>query len=192
MALATVSDLRALLKEDATGLSEDEGTLLLDLATASVQAAARQTLTEIVDDTVTLMGTRDRWFDLPQQPVTAVTAVSVDGEALAAGTDYKRFGSRLWRRHGWARCDEPSEVTVTYSHGYPDWDPRLGLARGAVLALAAQVFTNPIGAVGMSIDDYRLQFTQTPQPQLAGLIPESVSRALRRTYGPRARMTRVG
>lgn len=190
MALATAANLRSLLKEDASGLSDDDAALLLDLATGAVQAAARQTLTQVVGDTVTLAGTRDAWFDLPQLPVTAVDAVAIDGNPV---TDYKRFGARLWRRDRWAVChDEPSAVTVTYTHGFPDGDPALALARSATLALAAQMYTNPVGAVGMSIDDFRLQFTQTPSSDLAGLIPDSLRRTLRRTYGPRARLVRIG
>lgn len=191
--LADADDLRLLVKADAATLTDDEANLLLQLATGAVQAAAGQDLVLTEADTVTLMGTRDRWFNLPQRPVADVTAVSVDGEALTAGTDYKRFGDRLWRRHGWARChDEPSEVTITYTHGYPDWDPKLALARAAVLALAAKMSENPTGATGFSIDDYSQQYGQTPTSDLAGLIPDNLRRSLRRAYGARGRLVRIG
>lgn len=190
--LATVADLRTLLKEDSGTLTDDEGELLLGLATGAVQAAAAQQLVSATES-VTLVGTCDQWFDLPQQPVTAVAAVSVDGVVLTVSVDYKRFGARLWRRCGWAKCpDEPSEVAVTYTHGYADWDDKLALARQATLTLASKMFTNPIGAIGMSIDDYRLQFGQSAGSDLAGIVPETVRRALRRTYGKRGRFTRVG
>lgn len=190
--LATVEGLRSLLKEDAAGLTDDDATLLVELATGAVQAAARQNLVRTTDDTITLMGTQDQWLDLPQGPVTAVTAVAIDGVAVTVGTDYKRFGARLWRRRGWARCDEPSEVTVTYTHGYEDWDPKLGLARSAVLTVAARMFANPIGATGLSIDDYSQQFSGSSNSDLSGMVPAHLQAVLRRTYGPRARMVRIG
>ncbi|SFO59772.1 hypothetical protein [Amycolatopsis rubida] len=188
--LATAADLRALLDEDDTSLPDAKAELLLQLATGAVQTAAGQQLVFVADDTVQLLGDTDAWFTLPQRPVTAVASVTVDG---GTATDYKRFGDRLWRRCGWAvRACEPSVVEVTYSHGYADGDGHLTLARSAVLALAAQMFTNPVGAVGMSIDDYRLQFTQTSQSDLAGLVPGNLRKALRRTYGARARLVKIG
>jgi hypothetical protein len=188
--LATAADLRGLLKEDETSLPDTEATILLELATGAVQGAARQDLVEYEDDVITLMGTHDQWFSLPQRPVTVVTSVLIDGDPV---TDFKRFGDRLWRRHRWARCrDEPSSVEVTYSHGYYAGHPRLQPARSAVLALAARMFANPIGAVGMSIDDYKQQFAQSAVADLAGVLPPIVTKSLRQQYGPRGRLSRIG
>jgi hypothetical protein len=191
--LADAESLRLLLKEDAASITDDAANLLLQLATGAVQNAAGQDLLQVEGDTVTLMGTRDQWFNLPQRPVTTVTAISVDGEALTAGTDYKRFGARLWRRRGWARChDEPSEVTVTYTHGFEGWDPKLALARGATLVLAAKMSDNPTGATGFTIDDYSQQYAQSSAQELAEMIPENLRRSLRRAYGARGRLVRIG
>lgn len=188
--LATPGDLRALLKEDSTTLPDDEANVLLGLATGAVQAAIGQDLLEAVGDVVTLLGTTESWFDLPQRPVTAVTTVVLDGTTI---TDYKRFGARLWRSNGWATIPgEPSTVVVTYSHGYADWDAKLGLARSAVLTLAARTFANPIGATGLSIDDYSQQFSQSSNSDLSGLVPATLRRALRRAYGPRGRAVGIG
>ncbi|GAB3376251.1 hypothetical protein [Amycolatopsis echigonensis] len=182
--LATAADLRALLDEDATSLPDDKATLLLSLATGAVQAAARQDLVFVADDTVQLLGDTDCWFTLPQRPVTAVGTVKLDGNPV---TDWKPFGARLWRRCGWAICPgEPSTVEVTYSHGYQDTDPKLGLARSAVLAVAARMFANPVGATGMSIDDFSQQFSQSTNSDLSGLVPENLAKSLRRAYGARA------
>ncbi|MFF4600560.1 hypothetical protein [Amycolatopsis sp. NPDC001319] len=188
--LADVEGLRGLLKEDAGSLSDDDATRLLELATGVVQAAAGQLLVEVVDDTITLMGTTDRWLDLPQRPVTTVTSISLEDEPV---TDYKRFGDRLWRRHGWARCaDEPAVVEVVYTHGFPDWDAKLALARSAVLAVAAKMNDNPTGATGFTIDDYSQQYGQSSTSDLAGLIPDNLRRSLRRAYGARGRLVRIG
>lgn len=187
--LASVAGLRALLKEDAAGLSDEDATLLLEMATGAVQGAARQDLVEVTE-TVTLMGDSESWFNLPQRPVTAVTSVKIDDAAV---TDYKRFGARLWRRIGWATiAGEPSAVEVAYTHGFADWDRHLAPANAAALALAAKAAVNPIGVIGMSIDDYRLQFGQSASSDLALLVPENVRKSLRRLYGPGARLTRIG
>jgi hypothetical protein len=163
--LATADELRTLLKQDETALPDATAELLLKLATGAVRGAVGQTLTLVENDTITLMGTRDRWLNLPQRPVAAVTAVSLDGEAV---TDYKRFGARLWRRDRWApRCDEPSEVSVTYTHGYQDWDDKLVPAKGPALTVAAKLSENLLGATGMSIDDFSLQFGQSSGEQFA-------------------------
>jgi hypothetical protein len=188
--LATAEDLRALLDGDATTLPDAKVGVLLRIATGSVQAAARQEIVLTLDDPVEVMGTSDQWFDLPQIPAISVSAVEIDGTVV---TDYKRIGSRLWRRRGWASiCDEPSLVAVTYSHGYPEGSSKLGLAESTVLALAARWANNPDGAVGMSIDDFSKQYSQSSNSDLAGLIPDRLQKLLRTTYGPRGRFVRTG
>lgn len=186
--LATVADLRTLLGEDATSLPDAEATLLLEMATGAVQAAAGQDIVQRVDDTVTLMGTVSSWLHLPQLPVTAVSAVTLDGQAVG---DHKVVGARLWREGGWAsNPGTPSTVEVTYTHGYADGDPGLQLARSAVLATASQMFSNPTSATGFSIDDYREQYAQSSE--MAGTVPQRLQKALRRQYGPRGRLVRIG
>lgn len=182
---ATLADLNALLGET---VDEAAGALLLETATGTVQAVTGQRLVAVVDDTATMLGTAEAWLDLPQRPVTAVESVEVDGETV---TDYKVFGSRLWRACGWATCpSEPSTVAVVYSHGYAADAQEMQLARSVVLALAAQAYSNPAGATGYAIDDYREQYAQTADagPQ----IPDHVRVALLRAYGRRGGLVKVG
>jgi hypothetical protein len=187
--LASVADLHSLLGEDATTLPVGEAELLLSLATGAVQSAAGQRITVLAGDEVTLMGTTESWLSLPERPVTAVTSVTVDGGAV---TDYTRFGARLWRESGWSTgAYRPTPVTVVYSHGYVDGDQELQFARSATLAVASKMFTNPIGATGLSIDDYSEQYSQSTNSDLMGLIPERLRKALRRAYGSRGGLVRV-
>jgi hypothetical protein len=187
--LATPADLRTLLGEDSASLTDAEAELMLELATGAVQAAAGQDILEATE-TITLIGTVESWLSLPQRPVTAVSSVSLDGDTV---TDYKRFGDRLWREDGWASSAyEPSEVQVAYTHGLASTDQRIQLARSAVLAIAAQLFSNPNGATGFSIDDYREQYSQSASSDIAGLVPSRLQKALRRKYGPRGRLVRIG
>src|SRR5699024_9585883 len=107
------------------GLTDTEAELLLELASSAVRAAAGQMLTATSDDEVTLMGTTGSWLVLPEQPVTGISSVEVDGEPV---DDYTRFGSRLWRDAGWAdHPSRPMPVTVVYDHGYVEGDEELGL-----------------------------------------------------------------
>ncbi len=187
--LATPDDLRNLLGEDSDSLPDAEVELLLQLATGAVQAAAGQELVEATS-TIEIVGTVDSWLPLPQQPVTSVEGVALDDAEIA---DYKRFGARLWRAAGWAFSPYvPATVKVTYTHGYPEGAPALALARSAVLALAAQMYSNPTGATGLSIDDYREQYSQSAASDLTGLVPANLVRALRRQYGARGRLVKVG
>ncbi|MBB3666402.1 MULTISPECIES: hypothetical protein [Prauserella salsuginis group] len=185
--LATAEDLRTLLGEDATGLTTAEAELLLQLATGAVQAAAGQSILQATE-TVAVMGTVESWLSLPNRPVTDVSSVTLDGAEVS---DHKRFGDRLWRARGWAASAyEPSTVEVTYTHGYLTTDAGAQLARSATLMVAAQMFSNPSSAGGFSIDDYQEQ--GTPNSDMAGMVPQRLQQALRRQYGPGARMVKIG
>jgi len=188
--LATPEDLAALLQLDWATLTDAEKvslTMLVEIGTAVVQGEVRQRLVQIVDDTITLLGTTDSWLDLPQRPVTAVASVVVDGQAV---TDWQRHGSRLWRSCGWASSAyEPSTVEVTYTHGYPDGDQALQLARGATLAVIRDWAANPTAATSIRIDDY----AETYSAMAARLEASTYLRAaLHRQYGQRGGLVRVG
>lgn len=188
--LATSADLANKLQRDLATLNADTATLLLDTATGLVQDEVRQRLVEVVGDTFTLLGTAESWLSLPERPVTDVTAVALDGEALTFGDDLKRFGSRLWRREGW-QVDRhaPATVTGTYTHGYPSGAQRLQTARGIVLAMCAQAYENATGVRGEAIDDYRVQWDEVAARME---LSEHARRTLRRAYGRRAGLVRIG
>lgn len=175
--LAQVGDLSEFIGESLAFGTEE---LLLELATAAVQAAAGQRIVEVEDDQVELLGTDDRWLPLPERPVQSVASVEIDGDPI---TDFDLRGSRLWRELYWSqRWRKPSSVSVAYTHGYPDGDQGMQFARQATLMIAAQMNVNPTGATGFSIDDYREQYSQA-SGAVGGELPESLRKALRRRYG---------
>lgn len=191
--LAHPDDLAAVL---GLGSSLDlaRAIVLIEAATAIVQAACDQPpqrLLYVEDDEVELFGDMRGWLMLPQRPVQNVTAVSIDdGDPLAAGTDYKVFGSRLWLASGWwAGTGVPATVNVTYSHGYPAGDQGLQLARAAVLGLIRGVYGNPNGATAVRIDDYSASYDKLAAQMDAS---EHLQVALRRQYGRPAGMVRLG
>lgn len=191
--LATVADLAHKLQRDPGSLNTDAATLLLETATGRVQGVVRQRLVQVVDDPFERLGTTSSWLSLPQRPVTAVTAVEIDGEAVTEGTgagQWDRFGARMWRDCGWATyAYRPSKVTGTYTHGYADNAQELQPARGIVLAMCAQAYENATGARSEAIDDYRVDWGEVAARMD---VSKEAREDLRRTYGRRGGLTRIG
>lgn len=206
--LATPEDLASALQQD---LDLATATLLVECATAVVQEAAGQRIVQVVDDQLTIMGTSDSWLDLPQIPVTAVSAVTLDGSDVS---DWKLIGNRLWRSCGWQtnlgqswwppspdrgfayynnRVPEPSVVALTVTHGYATGAQELQLARSAVLSLATKVYSNPSGLISESIDDYSASFASSVAAMSAAMDASPyLKQALRRQYGRRGGLVRIG
>jgi|SRR5690349_23070007 len=182
--LATPSDLASLLQQDVDTAT---ATLLIEASTAVVQAVTGQRIVQVVGDIVTLdLDEYDDglYLNLPERPVTAVTTVTIGATAV---TDYSTQlrRARLWRAYGWrstlvAYPDQPSLVTVTYTHGYAAGHQRLQLARSAVLQLAASVYANPGGATREQIDDYAVAYEAASARMDAS---PSLANLLRRQYG---------
>lgn len=156
MAFATAEQLRIWL-----GLSTIDTTRadeLLEKLTGAAKRVAKQQLEAVTDDSIELQGTWDKVLRLPQRPVTAVSAVAIDGAALTVDVDF------TWTRAGkLVRASRPATllprmangywggehavVTVTYSHGYATIPDDVV---GVVLASAARAYTNPAGAMSHS------------------------------------------
>lgn len=187
--LATQADLETFLE---TTFTSARATLLLECATAVVQAAAGQRIVQVTE-TVTLDGSPGSWLNLPEIPVSAVSSVKLDGATIAAGaasSQYKRRAARLYRSDGWqASRWAPSEVEVGYTHGYPSGHQALQLARATCLSLASQVQSNPTGVQSERIDDYAVTYTQ--MEAVLATAPHLVT-ALVRKYGRRAGLVKIG
>jgi hypothetical protein len=189
--LGTAVEL-ALLMADA-GLTEEQATLMLELATAEVQAAAGQRLVEVLDEAIELFAFAGRWFTLPERPVTEISSLVIDdGDELVAGTDYKRpaGSATLFRRCGWAACQsEPSIVAAVYSHGYADGHQRLEFGRSAVFGIA-KLASGMTGVASEAIDDYRVTYAAA----VAWAMEQSpqLRASLARYYGTRAGLVRLG
>lgn len=133
--LATIADLTArgiVVDPSETAIVQE----YLDEASAIVRDAAGCLISKTTG-TIKLQGDTDRWLRLPGPPVESVSAVTIDDVAV---TDFKVRGDSLWRECGWQRvgwhCSLiPSEIAVTYTHGY---DPVPDDIIGLVCRLAAQ------------------------------------------------------
>lgn len=153
MSFATPSDLAAYLQREAfTGAEVTSAQLALDIASAVVRERTGQDFT-VATETVTLDTHGGEDVYLPQLPVTDVATITTrnKGETTtttrAVNTDYEVRGSRLrWVGLGlW-----PYEVTVTYTHGY---DTIPDDVKGATLAVAAEIHSNPEGLSQSALDD---------------------------------------
>jgi hypothetical protein len=183
--LITPEELISYLQQD---VDADLAALLVETATGVVQRAARQRLVQATDD-ATLSGGCSVWLRLPERPVTAVSAVTVDGSPV---TDYRRLADRLWRGCGWyARPISTtglippwSDVVVANTHGWPAGAGELQTARSYVLGLCTQAASNPTRIEALAIDDYRESRGQLADQLGMSLTREHV-KALRRAYGRR-------
>lgn len=187
--LAAPEDLASLLERD---LDRYKAEMVIECGTAVVQeAAGNQRLVQVVDDPGTIMGTTDSWLDLPQRPVTAVSDVTIDGVAIAAGrSGYLHIGNRLWRACGWATYwGEPSIIGYVSTHGYVTGSQDLQLARNAVLGLVRGLFDNESGALRVAIDDYSAAYDAMSASMDAS---PNLRAALQRKYGQRAGVVRLG
>lgn len=194
--LATVEDLASITERD--DLVNYQAEMLIQCATAVVQAICGQRIAEVVDDVVTLdldQFDADTYLYLPERPVTAVSAVSIGSTLLATPVDYtvQLSRGRLWRPYGWRSVlvryfDQPSTVTATYTHGWPYDSQKIQFARSAVLSLAKGCVSNPKGATRITIDDYTEAYdVMTSQMEATPFLIT----ALKRTYAMPPRSARL-
>lgn len=189
--LAATADLTA---RGITWTSPAEDTKVntfLAEASATIRDAAGVPILQKAS-TVVITGSCDQWLRLPGPPVTAVSAVSIDGTALAS-TEYKLADSALWRSSGWQPQYEPSLVTVTMTHGLAEVPPDVVgmvcvLVAGALRASRAVsdgsgLAPPPADVASLAIDDYRVQFQQGERQATLFEIPRHVRDSLRTRFG---------
>jgi hypothetical protein len=159
-------------------------TVMLAVASSVVRAAAGSPILEN-ESAVTLTGWGDRSLELPGKPVTAVSAVEVDGVAV---TDFLLTDSgNLWCRDGWGCADDPVSVEVTMTHGLPTV-PAHVVQLVCDLAIAGAAAA-PDGAhdprvVAERIDDYSVTFAQGAEAVASVMeLPKMTRHWLRAQFG---------
>jgi hypothetical protein len=183
--LVTPEELASFLQKD---LDTATATLLIELATGKVQAAAGQRLVAATSTFVIDVGMWDcdEYLTLPQMPVRSVTSVLIDGVAV---TDWYLRSQQLWRLYGWnTNPNAPTQVTATgVAHGYLADSQALELARGYVLALCAMPYETAGAAVqSESIDDYRVTYADA---DAAMQVTDAMRDQLIAAYGTSAYVT---
>lgn len=200
--LATTADLTARgIETSETGKVD----AFLQSASDEIRHAAGVPITQ---ETVTIEipGVCDQWLHLPGQPVTSVSSVEIDGEAV---TDYKLVGGHLWRRKGWqdASTDsaffgvvwawEPVNVTVALTGGLTEVptdivDLVCAMVGHALAESDDGGYASRGDLTSARIDDYSEQYAGTATTKLAGPmeLPEATRQRLRARFGGNAGLVR--
>lgn len=148
--------------------------VLLQLASAAIQAEARQQLELVENEQAELRGNWSHKLWLPERPVTAVSGITirhgsifVNDWVLQENNDYRWDRLGLVRRVSYitGRLLAPvsgywggdmAVVDVTYSHGFEVIPDDL---RGVCLQAAARAFSNPIGVEAEAVTNaYSVQY----------------------------------
>lgn len=163
--LANAADLA--LQPGVPELSTTVAERLIEAATSVVQTVTQQRLVRVVNDVVVLevLNGCSHDLELPERPVVSVSTVLIGSAAVV---DFRLVRTRLWRSNGWRSTmrlfpDEPTLVTVTYTHGYDPDDWRIELARSTTLMLAAGAALGTPGITSESIDDYQVVYDKMSQ-----------------------------
>lgn len=196
MSFATAEDVATRLGRTLDATEAATVTDLLKLATGLIQNEARQTLTQVEDDTLTRSGTPEDRVRLPQRPVTEVSSVTLDDAELTEGEDYYVDGDELVRLpasgqssfalisgSGWGTPDQTLEVV--YTHGY-DTDSFPETIRGLTIEMAKRAFMNTSGAMMERLGQAQVQYAvQGSAPGLMLTADEAnlVRDSFRRTAG---------
>lgn len=164
--LASVDELMVLLGRTFDETEEAQAGMILRQASSAVRAWTRQTLSVVTGDIITLPGSWSSELELPERPVTAVTAVAVDGTTLDASAYALKLGRLQRTRHDisllnfdpWYRCGwggPERAVTVTYTHGYATIPDDV---HDVVLEVAALLMGNPGHVRQESLGSYAVTY----------------------------------
>lgn len=181
--LATSADLsdRGVEPDD-----DDVAATFLAVASSVVRGAAQSPILATTSTVEVWAQDADQYLDLPGKPITAVSAVVLDGTTLDA-TDYKLIDGRLWRHCGWGDGCTPSQVTVTMTHGLaaaPAWVVQIvcdlaiaGMKAAPNGARDPRVFVETLGP-------YSVTYSQAGDLVATAMeLPSATKLALRKAFG---------
>lgn len=162
---ATPADLASYLQQDVDTAS---ATLVLQLASGRFSADAEAWWTPQTT-TYVQAGTCATKLVLPFDPVTAVSAVRINGVVV---TGYTLILNVLYRPAGFGtpNANPPDRLEVDLTWGYAAVTDDV---KGAVLDTAAQAYQVPVGTVvSESIDDYAVRYATTGGLKLTAAAAE--------------------
>lgn len=156
----TVADLGARLKRDLT--ADASAAECVAAACDICRTVSEQDFSLVEDDVLTLDGTGTDVLLLPQLPVTEVSSVEVDDEAV---TDFTVTDSGLLVHTESVWTKGRQNVVVTYSHGYATNEDVPSDVRIVALAVAARL---------MKSDDILWEGNEVAGTRL-GVLPTDLS-----------------
>lgn len=150
--LVTAAELRSYLDLEEADLADARAELIIGGVGGLVRAYTNQLLDVVAADTVTLDGTGTDVLLLPELPVTDVTAVTDDGDALAEADNWAWTDTGiLWRLGGNVWTAGRGRYEVTYDHGHATIPDAI---RMVVLRVAARAVNNPEGLTQEGLGGY--------------------------------------
>lgn len=204
---ATPTDLTYRLRQD---VDTNSAQAILDDVSEDIRVACNQTISLVTNDVQVLRVTpRGSTLVLPERPAQQPTAITINGNALAAwywdGIDTVSLIPLVPINGVMFDSEYPlsliytafpgsypgywsaTTVTVTYTHGSnaSDW---LAAAKSACLSAAARVYTNPEGTTSEQIDDYAKRTADQSQ----GLLSAAEVKRVKSQYGRSAAMAYLG
>lgn len=187
---ATAADLASFLGVTiAAGADTNRANLLLQLATAEIQAYCEQKLSLVTSETITIRGLNGALILLPELPVVSVATVVEDGVTLTVDTDYRLEPYGILRRLsgtsfiGWspyfAVWPTTFNVAVTYTHGYATIPVDL---KAICLETAARQWSNPLEVESESITNYSVTYGSAGTALAVGTLSLDARQLLDRKY----------
>ncbi|MCX4686767.1 hypothetical protein OG401_21040 [Kitasatospora purpeofusca] len=150
---ASPEQLQRHLRLDAIDI--DTAVQLLADAEDVIRAALGQTVDQVLGDTAELVGSGTTLLLLPELPVTAVTAVTIDGTTVpASGYRWNRHGA-LTRLDGVWPLD--AVVRVTNDHGWSDLPTAF---TRVCVQVAGRSWVNPAGVDAESLGDRSITYAK--------------------------------
>lgn len=158
---------------------------LLKVASDSVRDAAGSPISQTTSIVQYDGWLCEKYLRLRGLPITAVTAVTIAGDAV---TDWRlTAGGRLWRWAGWGVDDGPADVRVTQTHGLlvvPAWIVDLVCQLTATgLDAATEEFRSHAGVASEQTPEYSVAYAVGEDALAAMEIPERTRRRLAATFG---------
>lgn len=193
-ALATLDDVAATLGRALTTDQVTAGTRLLDMASAIVRNYTRQTITQVLNDSVTLPGNWGNTLDLPAKHVTAVHSVAMNGGTmsntqwrlveggrlfLGTGAFMPDYGSTIWGGTAlWGPAGSnqgpqaigntwqgpTAQITVSYDHGYADVPADIA---NTVAGMVANQLNAEVGIQSETIGGYKVVYARQSNSGMA-------------------------
>jgi hypothetical protein len=213
-ALATLDDVAAIIGRPLSTLETTNGTRLLGMASGMVRRYTRQTITQVVDDVITLPGVWGHILTLPQRPVASVKSV-VFGNSTAPATAWKLVGDDLFIGSGSYQPDygylnnantalwgpagsvmgpsatganwqgPQTNVTVTYTHGFAETPADIV---NEVAGMVALQLSTSVGVNSEQIGGYKVGYMRGEGGGMA--LTEETKRVLN-FYRKRAASTAI-
>lgn len=165
MAFATAEDIATRIGRALDATEAATVAMLLDLATGAIRAAARQHISLVEDDALTVRGIRGSTLLLPERPVMSVTSITLDATALATDTYYLEHGDTLNRAAGFGTYRDA--LVIVYTHGYAD-DAIPAVIKAVCVEAVIRAFVNPGSVMSERVGSE--QTTYAVQGTPAGLM----------------------